>query len=119
MENPATHLELTMVHEAMVLEYSGVYLAILEYASSLRLTVFALLIANFIVPFPLLAGAFSFSASVAAIVATLVKVVIAMLFLALLESSIPKMRFYRMQEYLSVAFFTAFAGLVFALIPLS
>ena len=50
VDNPATHLELTMVHEAMVLEYSGPYLALLELASSLKLTTFALLFCNFLLP---------------------------------------------------------------------
>ena len=54
VDNPATHLELTMVHEAMILEYSGKYLALLEYASSIKLVVFSMLIANFIFPSSLL-----------------------------------------------------------------
>ncbi|TSC79923.1 MAG: Hydrogenase, membrane subunit 3-like protein (EchB-like) [Candidatus Peregrinibacteria bacterium Gr01-1014_25] len=118
VDNPATHLELTMVHEAMILEYSGAYLAIIELASSIRLTVFALLLANLLVPFPLLATAISFSGALATIGATVAKLVIAMFLLALWESSIPKMRFYRMQEYLSGAFFIALAGLAFSLLSL-
>ena len=50
VDNPATHLELTMVHEAMVLEYSGPLLAMMELASMVKLTVFALLLANLVVP---------------------------------------------------------------------
>ncbi|MCR4313941.1 MAG: NADH-quinone oxidoreductase subunit H [Candidatus Uhrbacteria bacterium] len=94
VDNPATHLELTMVHEAMVLEYSGPYLALLEYASSIKLTVFLLILGN-------LAGA-----------SAIVTVVVGSFALALLESTIAKMRFFRMQEYMSIAFFLALAGLI-------
>lgn len=119
VDNPATHLELTMVHEAMVLEYSGTYLALLEFASWMRLAVFAVLFANLVVPFPLMSLPFSASAASAAVLATLLKLVIAMMGLAVLESSIPKMRFYRMQEYLSMAFFIALAGLVLSITTFS
>ncbi|NTW27099.1 MAG: hypothetical protein HGA36_02120 [Candidatus Moranbacteria bacterium] len=120
VDNPATHLELTMVHEAMILEYSGPYLAMLEYASSLKLTIFAILLSNFI--FPSTVGVVAsfgfFSALVAGIVAifiAIIKVVITMALLALLESTFVKMRFYRMQEFMSIAFFTAMFGMLVAL----
>jgi formate hydrogenlyase subunit 4 len=116
VDNPATHLELTMVHEAMVLEYSGPYLAMLEYASSLKLTVFAVLCANIVWPFPLLQHDVSVMGFVLGVVVLLFKIILTMFLLALLESSIPKMRFYRMQEYLSAAFFVAAAGFVFLLL---
>jgi formate hydrogenlyase subunit 4 len=53
VDNPATHLELTMIHEAMVLEYSGRYLALVEWASSMKLFVFMTLLANLFVPWGL------------------------------------------------------------------
>ncbi len=118
VDNPATHLELTMVHEAMILEYSGPYLALLEYASALKLTTFLLLIANLILPFPLLTplnlggGVVTLGA---VLVATIAKLIVMAFVLALWESLIAKMRFYRMQEYLSAAFFVGFAGLVLSL----
>lgn len=115
VDNPATHLELTMVHEAMVLEYSGPYLAMLEYASALKLTIFSLLVANVLFPMTLASEA-TLIAIVVALVWMIVKVVVVSFLLALLESMIAKMRFYRMQEYLTIAFFFALAGLVFALI---
>ena len=119
VDNPATHLELTMVHEAMILEYSGAYLALLEFASWLRLSVFAVLIANFVMPFPLIDASFSLSSMISAAAAATVKLIAVMLLLSLLESSIPKMRFYRMQEYLSTAFFIAIAGLVLTVLPIA
>ena len=108
-----------MVHEAMILEYSGAYLALLEFASWLRLSVFAVLIANFVMPFPLIDASFSLSSMISAAAAATVKLIAVMLLLSLLESSIPKMRFYRMQEYLSTAFFIAIAGLVLTVLPIA
>ncbi|HJV33113.1 MAG TPA: NADH-quinone oxidoreductase subunit H [Patescibacteria group bacterium] len=116
VDNPATHLELTMVHEAMILEYSGPYLAMLEYASALKLTAFALLIGNILVPATLAAPGATMAGLLAAAVAAVVKLVAAMAVLALLESVISKMRFYRMQEYMTGAFLLALGGLALSLI---
>jgi formate hydrogenlyase subunit 4 len=116
VDNPATHLELTMVHEAMVLEYSGPYLAMLEMASYVKLTIFSLFIANMLFPIGLVGSAGGFIAVFAAIGASILKLTVVMALLALLESTIAKMRFYRMQEYLTSAFFLALSGLVLALI---
>ncbi len=117
VDNPATHLELTMVHEAMVLEYSGKYLALLEYASSIKLVIFSLLIANLIFPATLIgAVSFSIGALVAGLVWGMVKIVVAMFVLAFLESIMAKMRFYRMSEYFSIAFVVAFLGMILAIL---
>ena len=116
VDNPATHLELTMVHEAMILEYSGIYLAMLEYASAIKLTVFAILLSNFIFPSTVIAvSIFGLPMIVVAILFGIIKVVITMSLLALLESTVVKMRFYRMQEFMSIAFFTALAGMIISL----
>lgn len=116
VDNPATHLELTMVHEAMVLEYSGKYLALLEYASAIKLSVFALLIMNFLFPSTVLsASSLSFSSLILILVLSLVKILVAMSALALLESMIVKMRFYRMSEYFSIAFVVSFMAMLTAL----
>ncbi len=116
VDNPATHLELTMVHEAMVLEYSGPYLAMLEYASSLKLTLFSLLLANFVLPAPLASTGAGPAMALAAVLGAVAKVGVAAALLALLESSMAKMRFYRMQEYMTIAFLAAFGGLVLVLV---
>jgi formate hydrogenlyase subunit 4 len=118
VDNPATHLELTMVHEAMVLEYSGPYLAMLEYASMIKLTLFSLLIANFISPFKILTTQSNWLDVPAVISMALVKIIIMMFFLALLESTIAKMRFFRIQLFFSIAFFLALGGLIFTVITL-
>jgi formate hydrogenlyase subunit 4 len=105
-----------MVHEAMVLDYSGPYLAMLEYASALKLTVFALLVANFILPWPLVLSTSSVAGVVMVLLVTVAKLVVAMFAVALLESTIAKMRFYRVQEFLTGAFFMALTGLALALL---
>lgn len=114
IDNPATHLELTMVHEAMVLEYSGPYLAMLEYASSIKLTVFLLILGNLVWAKP--EGAFDPMTIGLAVGGVLATVVVGSFALGLLESSIAKMRFFRMQEYMSIAFFLALFGLILTLV---
>ncbi len=116
VDNPATHLELTMVHEAMVLEYSGPYLAMLEYASAIKLTVFALLLGNLIAPSTLAYVQNGWVAFGVAALFAVLKLILAAAALALLESTIAKMRFFRVQEYLGSAFLLALAGLILAVI---
>jgi formate hydrogenlyase subunit 4 len=103
VDNPATHLELTMVHEGMILEYSGRHLALLEWASAAKLTVFGVFIANTIFPYGLLAADASLALLPVALGVVILKLIVVMMLLGLLETSIAKMRFYRMQEYLSAA----------------
>ncbi|MEI8360676.1 MAG: NADH-quinone oxidoreductase subunit H [bacterium] len=113
VDNPATHLELTMVHEAMILEYSGRYLALLEYASAIKLAAFSILIANFVFP-PVTIFSLSVGGGILAILLAILKVSMVAVLLGWLEMTIVKMRFYRMPEYLSLAFFTAFFGMMVA-----
>ena len=116
VDNPATHLELTMVHEAMVLEYSGPYLALMELASMVKLATFALLLANIVVPAGLMTPASGFAALAVAPVAALIKLVVVMALLAVLESSIAKLRFYGLPEYFFGSLFLGLASLSLGLI---
>ena len=116
VDNPATHLELTMVHEAMILEYSGPYLAMMEYASFVKLTLFATLLVNLIFPGWLIVDGSGVLAFVIAPVLLVVKVVGMMALLAFLETSIVKMRFYRVHEFLTVAFFLSLGGIILTLV---
>ncbi|MEK7615046.1 MAG: NADH-quinone oxidoreductase subunit H [Patescibacteria group bacterium] len=115
VDNPATHLELTMVHEAMVLEYSGPYLALLEYASAIKLCVLSLFISNIVFPMTVIAPQASAVAILLGLIFAVVKLVVCMGLLALLETTIAKMRFYRMQEFMTSAFFLALGGLILVL----
>lgn len=118
VDNPATHLELTMVHEAMILEYSGPYLALLEYASAVKLTVMGILFMNLLIPFGLYSFSVGFMGVGIAVGAYLLKMVLFAFLIAGIESTIVKMRFYRMQEFLTLAFILAFAGFILVLVSL-
>jgi formate hydrogenlyase subunit 4 len=103
VDNPATHLELTMVHEAMVLEYSGRHLALIELAASLKLLLYISLIACLFTPWGI-AGANTNAAALAIGAAAYVaKLAVGGFLLALFETSVAKMRVFRVPEFLGAA----------------
>ena len=103
VDNPATHLELTMVHEAMVLEYSGRHLALIEAASAVKLVFYFSLIACLFFPFGIAAEQQGLGAQVLGMLLWGVKMVIFALLLALGETMIAKMRLFRVPEMLGGA----------------
>jgi len=104
VDNPATHLELTMVHEAMVLEYSGRHLAMIEFAASLKLVVYLSLIACIFVPWGLAGAEAGMSALTIGVAAYVAKLGVGAVLLALFETAIAKMRVFRAPEFLGGAF---------------
>ena len=103
VDNPATHLELTMVHEAMVLEYSGRHLAMIEFAAFLKLQLYVSLIACLFTPWGLaLPGADPATFALGAF-AWLGKLAVGGTLLALFETAIAKMRVFRVPEFLGAA----------------
>lgn len=103
VDNPATHLELTMIHEAMVLEYSGSDLALIEWAASMKLFVFMSLLANLFFPWgvptepgvvPLAVGTMVLAAKLAVLAGLL----------AVIETSVAKLRLFRVPELLAGSF---------------
>jgi formate hydrogenlyase subunit 4 len=98
VDNPATHLELTMVHEAMVLEYSGRHLAMIELAASLKLLLYMSLIACIFVPWKLAVLGEGPAAYLVGMLAYLVKLAAGGLLLALFETATAKMRVFRVPE---------------------
>jgi formate hydrogenlyase subunit 4 len=103
VDNPATHLELTMVHEAMVLEYSARHLALIELAASLKLLLYVSLIACVFAPWGLAppgAGAAAYAIGIAAYLA---KLAVGGFLLAVFEVSIAKMRVFRVPQFLGAA----------------
>jgi formate hydrogenlyase subunit 4 len=108
VDNPATHLELTMVHEAMVLEYSGRHLAMIEFASSLKLLLYASLIACLFTPWGLAAAGAGPAACAWGAAAWLAKLAVAGFLLALFETAIAKMRVFRVPEFLGAALMLGF-----------
>ncbi len=103
VDNPATHLELTMVHEAMVLEYSGRHLAMIEYAASLKLLLYVSLIVCVFAPWGLAGADTGPGAHVAGIAFYIIKLATGGVLLALFETGIAKMRVFRVPEFLGAA----------------
>jgi formate hydrogenlyase subunit 4 len=104
VDNPATHLELTMVHEAMILEYSGRLLAMVEFAASLKLLLYISLIACIFVPWGLASPADGPAAFALGAITYLAKLACGALLLGLFETAIAKMRVFRVPEFLGAAF---------------
>jgi formate hydrogenlyase subunit 4 len=103
VDNPATHLELTMVHEAMILEYSGRHLALIDLAAELKLLLYLSLIACIFAPWGLASGEATAEASAIGFVAYLAKLAVGGFLLAVFETSIAKMRVFRVPEFLGAA----------------
>jgi formate hydrogenlyase subunit 4 len=103
VDNPATHLELTMVHEAMVLEYSGRHLALIELAHSLKLTLFLSLIAALFVPWGIAPAGASLVMVGVGFAAYLAKLTVAAMLLAVFETAVAKMRVFRVPQFIGVA----------------
>jgi formate hydrogenlyase subunit 4 len=103
VDNPATHLELTMVHEAMVLEYSGRHLALIELTASLQLILYMSLIACLFAPWGMAAPDAPVAALAVGALAYALKLAVGGLLLALFETVIAKMRVFRVPEFLGAA----------------
>jgi len=110
VDNPATHLELTMVHEAMVLEYSGRHLALIELAASLKLLLYMSLIACVFVPWGLAPMDSAWGAYALGGIAYLAKLLCGGVALAIFETSIAKMRVFRVPAFLGAALMLGLLG---------
>ena len=107
VDNPSTHLEVTMIHEAMVLEYSGPKLALVEWASGMRLTVMLALVANLFLPWGIAEADPSLLAVLMGVAAITVKVALLAGLLAAAEVFIAKLRLFRVPELLAGSFLLA------------
>jgi formate hydrogenlyase subunit 4 len=107
VDNPSTHLELTMVHEAMVLEYAGPRLALVEWATGMRLTVLLALLANLFLPWGIASHHPGMLAIVVAVLAITVKVAVLAGLLAVGEVFLAKLRLFRVPELLAGSFLLA------------
>ena len=112
VDNPATHLELTMVHEAMVLEYSGRHLALIELASWLKLLLYVSLIACVFAPWGLAQPGRGLGALAIGVLAYVGKLAIAGSLLALFETTIAKMRVFRVPDFVGVALMLGFLAVL-------
>ncbi|MGA2089700.1 MAG: NADH-quinone oxidoreductase subunit H [Stellaceae bacterium] len=112
IDNPATHLELTMVHEAMVLEYSGRHLALIELASMLKLLLYISLIACLFVPWGMAPPEGTMAAYFAGAAAYLAKLAVFGILLAVFETAIAKMRVFRVPQFLGAALMLGLLGML-------
>jgi formate hydrogenlyase subunit 4 len=113
VDNPATHLELTMVHEAMVLEYSGRHLALVEAAAMIKLLLYISLIASIFVPWGMALNDLSIRAVAVGLVTYLGKVTVGAVGLAVFETTIAKMRVFRVAEFLGGALLLGLLAAIF------
>lgn len=111
IDNPATHLELTMVHEAMVLEYSGRHLALIEWAAQIKLMIYAVLIANVFWPWGI-ALSLAPGALALGVVAIAAKLALLAVLLVVWETVLAKMRLFRAPQFLGFAFLLALLGML-------
>ena len=107
IDNPATHLELTMVHEAMVLEYSGRHLAVIEAAAALKLVLYFSLLICLFVPFGMATAEKTPQALAIGIAAYLAKLIVLAVALPIGETAVAKMRVFRYPVFLGGAFAAA------------
>ncbi len=114
VDNPATHLELTMVHEAMVLEYAGPRLALVEWAAGMRLTVLLALLANLFAPWGIAGGRPAAVDIVIGVAAVAAKVALLAGLLATVEVFVAKLRLFRVPELLAGSFLLALLAVVAA-----
>jgi formate hydrogenlyase subunit 4 len=113
IDNPATHLELTMVHEAMVLEYSGRHLALMEGAQMVRLTLFMALIGGLFAPWGMALPGQGLGAVAVGLAAFLAKCFVLATGLALFETAIAKMRVFRYADFLGGALLLGLLATIF------
>jgi len=111
IDNPTTHLELTMIHEAMILEYSGRHLALMEWGAQVKLVLFATLLVDLFVPWGIAEHADLIGMALA-LLFWLLKLGVLFVLLAVAETGMAKLRLFEVSEYLSAAFVLGFLGLI-------
>ena len=107
IDNPATHLELTMVHEAMILEYSGRHLAVIELAASLKLLVYLSIIGCVFTPWGVAVAGQDLSIYAVSLPIYALKLMAGGFLLAVFETAVAKMRVFRVSDFLGAALMLA------------
>jgi len=110
VDDPATHLELTMVHEAMILEYSGRHLALMELGASVKQLIFITLLVNICLPHDQLISITGLAAVAVSLLFYIVKVVFTAVVIAVVETSTVKFRFFSVPNLAALSFILAFIG---------
>ncbi len=107
VDNPATHLELTMVHEAMILEYSGRHLAVIEASASLKLLLYLSVIGCVFTPWGVAVAGQDLAAYAISLPVYVLKLAVGGLLLAVFETAVAKMRVFRVTDFLGAALMLA------------
>ena len=110
-DNPATHLELTMVHETMILEYSGKSLALMEWSQSIKQIILFTLMINIFVPWGI-SSSILLSSLAVGFLTFIGKISLFGIFVAFLESSVAKWRLFRIPDLIAIAIATSMVGIV-------
>ncbi|MBP8641369.1 MAG: NADH-quinone oxidoreductase subunit H [Oscillospiraceae bacterium] len=110
VDDPSTHLELTMVHEAMLLEYSGRHLALMEYGATVKQLVFITLLVNVLIPTDQLITIAGVGAVAISLLFYLIKVIFVSLLIAVIEVNTVKFRVFSIPNLAALAFILAFIG---------
>ena len=111
VDNPFTHLELTMIHEGMILEFSGRYLALIEWASSMKLLLLLTILVNTFLPWGIATG-FTFSGLIISFALYLVKIGFFAFAIVILESSLAKVRLFRIPNLLGTSFILSLLAII-------
>ena len=115
-DNPATHLELTMVHEAMVLEYSGRSLALIEWAQSMKMAILLALLVNIFAPWGIVSAVQLNQPGAAIVISPLIligKMMLVAILVAHVETRVAKWRLFRVPDLLAMAILSSLIGVVF------
>lgn len=110
VDDPATHLELTMVHEAMILEYSGRHLALMELGAAVKQMIFITLLVNIFLPHDQLILATGFVAVLLSVLIFIIKVILVSILIALCEVSTVKLRIFSIPNLAALSFILSFLG---------
>ncbi len=111
VDNPETHLELTMIHEAMILEQSGTTLALMEISSAIKQLLLMGVLINIFFPWGI-ATVFSFSAILLSLCFFLLKAIILAIIIGIFESSVAKLRLFRIPNMFAISFFLALLTII-------
>ncbi|MHB1483861.1 MAG: respiratory chain complex I subunit 1 family protein [Saccharofermentanales bacterium] len=110
MDDPSTHLELTMVHEAMILEYSGRHLALMEFGASVKQLVFITLLVNIFIPSDQFVTFAGIGAIAVSLIIYIIKVIAISILIALVEVNTVKFRLFSIPNLAALSFILAFLG---------
>jgi formate hydrogenlyase subunit 4 len=115
VDNPETHLELTMIHEAMLLEYSGPNLAMMEMSHAVKQTILMAVLINIFIPWGLTAAPTALTVTISIVMFTMKASILAVI-VGIFESLMAKTRLFRLPNLFMLAFFFSFSTILFELL---